>query len=148
MASIIYFIRSMIAQALRSKGMEVYEEVTCLAEQDSIRRIDIITINRKKNVAEIVDPTIRFEISKTQPSDVDREKKAIYEPTIPYFLDKYNIENISVTGLFLGARGTVTKFFISWREKYKIEREVQEKVVITIIKYSVAILRNHLYGLN
>ena len=75
----------MIAQALRSKGMEVYEGVTCLAEQDSIRRIDIITINRKKNVAEILDPTIRFEISKTQPSDVDREKKAIYEPTIPYF---------------------------------------------------------------
>ena len=70
-----------------------------MAEQDSIRRVDIITINRKKNFAEIVDPTIRFEISKTQPSDVDREKKAIYEPMIPYFLDKYNIENISVTGL-------------------------------------------------
>ena len=34
-------IRSMIAQALRSKGMEVYEEVTCLAEQDIIRRVDI-----------------------------------------------------------------------------------------------------------
>ena len=134
----------MIAQALRSKSVEVYKEVTCLAAQDSIRRIDIITINRKKNVADIVDPTIRFEISKTRPSNVDREKKAIYEPKIPYFLDKYNIENISVTGV----RGTVTKFFVSWREKYKIEREVQEKMVITIIKYSVAILRSHLYGLN
>ena len=92
----------------------------------------------------LLTPTIRFEISKTQPSDVHREKKAIYEPTIPYVLDKYNIENISVTGLFLGARGTITKLFVSWREKYKIEREVQEKMVITIIKYSVAILRNHL----
>ena len=67
----------MIAQALRSKGMEVYEEVTCLAEQDIIRRTDIITINRKKYVAEIVHPTIPFEISKTQPAGVDREKKAI-----------------------------------------------------------------------
>ena len=66
---------------------------------------------------------------------------------IPYFLDKYNIENISVTGLFLAARGTITKF-VSWQEKYKIKREVQEKVIITVIKNSMAILRNHLYGLN
>ena len=54
----------MITRALQSKGMEVYEEITRLAEQESIRRI--IIINRKNSVAEIVDPTIQFEISETR----------------------------------------------------------------------------------
>ncbi|KAJ4442490.1 hypothetical protein ANN_04076 [Periplaneta americana] len=52
-------IRSLLAAAFRNKGLEVYEEVHCLANQDRIRRIDIIAsspkhdlrilIRRKKN---------------------------------------------------------------------------------------------------
>lgn len=139
-------IRSLLAAALRNKGLEVYEEVHCLADQDSVRRIDIIAINRKKSVAEIIDPTIRFEQSKAQPMDVDKEKKEIYESTIPYFRNKYNVQSITVTGLLLGSRGTVPKFFVTWKGKYKLGKDIQDEIVQNIIKYSVAILKNHLYG--
>ncbi|KAJ4437246.1 hypothetical protein ANN_17381 [Periplaneta americana] len=70
-------IRSLLAAALQNKGLEVYEEIHCSADQDSVWRIDIIAINTKKSVAEIIDPTIRFEQSKAQPNDVDQEKKEI-----------------------------------------------------------------------
>ena len=142
------FIHIFLANSLRSKGLEVYEEVHCLADGDSNRRIDIIAINRQKASADIVDPTIRFEVSLNQPNEVDLEKKKNYEPSIPYFLEKYNLKKISVTGLFFGSRGTISKFFVTWRNKYKIEKSVQEEIIFTVIKYSVAILRNHLYGLN
>lgn len=68
-------VRTLLANSLRSKGLEVYEEVHCLADGDSNRRIDIIAINRQKASADIVDPTIRFEVSLNQPNEVDLEKK-------------------------------------------------------------------------
>ncbi|KAJ4435893.1 hypothetical protein ANN_18513 [Periplaneta americana] len=80
------------------------------------RRIDI-AINRKKSVAEIIDSTIRFEQSKAQPLDIDKEKKEIYESTIPYFRNKHNVQRITVTGLLLGSRGTVPKFFVTLGSK-------------------------------
>ncbi|KAJ4438532.1 hypothetical protein ANN_14477 [Periplaneta americana] len=90
------------------QGLEVYEEVHCLADQDGVRRIDIIAINRKKSVAEIIDPTIRFEQSKAQPMNVDKEKKEIYESTIPYFRNKYNVQSITVTESFVYRQSTAS----------------------------------------
>ncbi|KAJ4450916.1 hypothetical protein ANN_02350 [Periplaneta americana] len=141
-------IRSMIADALRSKNLDVHEEFHCIADGGSNRRIDIIAINRNKQTAEIIDPTIRFEISATQPSEVNEEKKKIYEPTIQYLSVKYNIEKITVTGLFFGAGGIIPKAFVMWREKYKLTRDLQDAIDTTIIKFSVAIFRQHLYGVH
>ena len=41
--------------------MEVYEEVHCLAEDGSIRRVDILAIDKQESKAVILDPTVRFE---------------------------------------------------------------------------------------
>ncbi|KAJ4443171.1 hypothetical protein ANN_04821 [Periplaneta americana] len=65
--------------------------------------IDIIAI--KNNSAYILDPTIRFETLADQPHEVDSEKKRIYEPTIPFYKDKYSLSHIDVIGLMVGARG-------------------------------------------
>ncbi|KAJ4449887.1 hypothetical protein ANN_01293 [Periplaneta americana] len=115
-------IRSMIADALRSKNLDVHEEVHCIADGGSNRRIDIVAINRNKQSVEIIDPTIRFEISATQPSEVNEEEKEIYEPTTQYLSAKYNIEKITVTGLFFGARGTIPKTFVKWGKIQADER--------------------------
>ncbi|KAJ4446423.1 hypothetical protein ANN_13119 [Periplaneta americana] len=138
------------SDVLRSKNLDVHEEVHCIADGGYNRRIDIIAINRNKQTAEIIDPTIRFEISATQPSEMNEEKKKIYESTIQYLSAKYNIEKITVTGLFFGARGTIPKAFVKWREKYKLTRDLQDAIVTTIIKFSVglAIFRQHLYGIH
>ncbi|KAJ4437851.1 hypothetical protein ANN_13790 [Periplaneta americana] len=77
----------------------------------------------------------------TQPFEVNEEKKKIYEPTIQYLSVKYNIEKITVIGLFFGARGIIPKAFVKWREKYKLTRDLQDAIVTTIIKFSVAIFR-------
>ena len=85
-------VKSLLANDLHSEGQEVHVEVNCITDGTSKRRIDIISINRKKGIVEIID-LIR-------PQEDHAEKKSIYEPIIPYFCQKYNGNNITVTGLF------------------------------------------------
>ncbi|KAJ4427222.1 hypothetical protein ANN_24839 [Periplaneta americana] len=125
---------TMIADAFRSKNLDIHEEVHCIADGGSNRRIDIIAINRNKQTAEIIDPTIRFEISATQPSEVNEEKKKIYEPS---YQRNTTLKKITVAGLFFGARGTIPKTFDERSSRCHRHRQ---------IKFSVAIFRQHLYG--
>ncbi|KAJ4447236.1 hypothetical protein ANN_09240, partial [Periplaneta americana] len=76
-------VRGAIA-CLRNKGWEVHEEVHCISVDDSHRRADIIAINRQQQKAIIIDQTIRMERDLNQAHHVDQEKRAIYEPCIPY----------------------------------------------------------------
>lgn len=41
----------------------------------SIRRADILAVNWKTNSGYIINPTIRFKIKKSQPQDVNENKK-------------------------------------------------------------------------
>jgi len=100
-------IRTMIAYELRAQNYEVDEEV-CVLD----RRVDIISINRPKRKAFIVDPTVRFETNDCQPVDVDRQQKEIYKPVCDELMKKYNIKfKIEVIGLLVGARGVIFKDF-------------------------------------
>ncbi|GAV09996.1 hypothetical protein RvY_19481, partial [Ramazzottius varieornatus] len=86
----------MIAEALRGKdGLEVYEEVPCIAENDSSRRVDIIIIDRGKSQAWIVDPTVRYEGGDQQATEVDNEKKGS-EPCVRDLKGKYRMEEYEV----------------------------------------------------
>jgi uncharacterized protein YaaW (UPF0174 family) len=141
-------VRKIIADELRKLELEVYEEVNCTSESGSTRRIDIIAIDRKNNKGWIVDPTVRFETTIGQPKEVDEEKKAIYEPTVPFFEKKYTIENLTVIGLLFGSRGTLNKDYTYFRKKFKIPKLIDQVLVTSILKNSVSILRNHLYNKN
>ncbi|KAJ4432326.1 hypothetical protein ANN_20945 [Periplaneta americana] len=55
-----------------------------------------------------------------QPEDVNQEKINIYLPTVDYFKAKYQIENIEVIGLLIGARGVIPKFFESFRKTFEL----------------------------
>lgn len=139
-------IRHMIANELRSKGLKVYEEVSGLATNGSSRRIDIIAFKPSSKTGIILDPTIRFETHSGQPEEVDKEKKTIYEPTIPYYQEKYNLDNISVTGLMLGARGTIPNFFVKFWSSLNLNKSILYDLSVTAIRGSVLIMRNHLYS--
>ncbi|KAJ4435993.1 hypothetical protein ANN_18617 [Periplaneta americana] len=80
-----------IAEVLRHLGWEVHEEVHCISAADSNRRADIIVIDRVKDKAMILDPTIRFERNLSQADEVNKEKQEIYEPCLPFLSSKYNI---------------------------------------------------------
>jgi len=125
----------------------VYEEVPCIAEGGSTKRIDIIAIDPDRN-ALVIDPTIRFELSNSQTEEVDREKKSHYEPTIPDLKEKFNLESVEVIGIMIGARGTIPKFFEDFRRRFNLPKQINTSIVDSVIKDSVYILRNHLYNFN
>ncbi|KAJ4437435.1 hypothetical protein ANN_17579 [Periplaneta americana] len=104
-------IRKLIAQAHRKRSFEVCEEVHCVAsEGGGIRRADIVALDKTNSKDFILDPTVRFDMSQTQPSEVNKEKQDIYKPTNPYFHEKYQMEGTwEVHGLMIGARGTIPR---------------------------------------
>ncbi|KAJ4441919.1 hypothetical protein ANN_11780 [Periplaneta americana] len=135
-------IRKLIAQALRNKSFEVHEEVHCVAsEGGGIRRADIVALDKTNSKGFILDPTVRFEMSQTQPSEVNKEKQQIYEPTIPYFREKYQMEGTwEVHGLMIGARGTIPRSTVNTIKTFGIH-DIIPKIITSTIKGSVAILK-------
>ena len=140
--------RTMVADDFRLKGWEVFEEVPCIGNEDSSRRIDIITIDRKKKVALILDPTVRYEAGENQAVEVDEEKRRIYEPCVPDLTERYRLQGfeVKVIGLYMGARGTVPKFFVDFCHKYLLSKDLIGRIVISILKGSCSILNHHLYS--
>ena len=139
-------IRSLIANNLKENKFEVHEEVHGLEENGSTRRIDIIAI--QNSTGTIFDPTIRFETDINQPQEINKEKIKIYENTIPYYKTKYNLKKIEIIGLMIGARGTLPNFTNNVLSKFKVKKSTKEEIIRTTLKYSVYILRNHLYNNN
>ncbi|KAJ4445971.1 hypothetical protein ANN_12657 [Periplaneta americana] len=81
-----------------------------------------------------IDPTIRCETYKGQPEDVHEEKRAIYVPTIPYYKDKYQLHDISVTGLMFGARGTIPNFTSQFCKTLGLHKSFLNELALLIIR--------------
>ena len=123
----------------------VYEEVHGISECGSNRRVDILAFKDNQR-GFIIDPTVRFECSSSQPEAVHEEKCAIYQPTVPYYLTKYKLQSITVIGLLVGARGTITKRFTQFVKDFNLHPSLSQHVCLIAIKYSVYLLRNHIYN--
>ncbi|KAJ4428684.1 hypothetical protein ANN_25677 [Periplaneta americana] len=124
-------IRSMIADALRSKNLDVHEEVHCIADGGSNRRIDIIAINRNKQTAEIIDPTIRFlRAHDSVPiGEIQLRKNHSYRSLLrserhhpENLLEEENVEISKVEGKVEGERKSVE---VEW--KFADEREIAKR---------------------
>ena len=141
-------IRSLIAESLRKMGLTVVEEMICNATNGSIRRFDILAMDKNTHIGWIVDPTIRFEMNVQQADEVNKEKQSIYESCIPDVMIKYKLKNVKVIGLFIGARGTITRFFEDFRELFRLPKSLSEEIALTALKTSIQILNHHLYAPN
>ncbi|KAJ4437697.1 hypothetical protein ANN_17842 [Periplaneta americana] len=113
-----YRIRSMIAEALRKKGFTVHEEVHGISQEGSCRRIDMLAIPPGSTSAYIIDPSVKFKAQEQQPAEIHYEKCRIYEPTVPFYLEKYHLTSIEVVGLMVGARGTIPRLFVTFCKKF------------------------------
>ena len=71
-------------------------------------------------------------------------KCRIYEPTVPYHPDKYNLIFIDIIGLMIEARGTITQFFADFCKKFELQSAFATDISLDAIKGSPAILKNHL----
>ncbi|CAL8113238.1 unnamed protein product [Orchesella dallaii] len=137
-------IRRMLADELRNINYEVYEEVPTLD-----RRIDIIAIHHDTETALVLDPTIRMEMSCQQPTEVDLEKKSIYDPCLEDLRSKYNLPinySMQVIGLMIGARGVIPSHVSEVFEKLKFPKQFVMDIAISAVKGSCRILHNHLYS--
>ena len=112
----------------------------------SSRRVDIIAYNPVSKKGFILDPTVRMEQDTNQAEAVNLEKKAIYDPCIPYFKQKFGLVDIEVIGLYIGARGTISSFFVDFLKSEKLASSLIEDIVITVLKKSVQICVNHLFS--
>ena len=112
----------------------------------SVRRSDIIVIDRSLKKGYIIDPTVRFEIDEKQPFDVHQEKNQIYQKTIKYYISKYNISKFEVYGILIGSRGTIPKMVQDFWKKFKLDNQILYLIALTSIKFSISILKNHLYN--
>ncbi|KAJ4430032.1 hypothetical protein ANN_22240 [Periplaneta americana] len=140
-------VRHALAISLKTLNWEIPEEVHCVSSDGSFRRADIIAINGRLKRALVLDPTIRFERNLNQATEVDIEKKSIYEPCLPYLSRKYNVplKQWSVIGLLFGSRGSITKFTWNYLKELHIPFDYVMSILINIIKDSLQILHHHLY---
>ncbi|KAJ4445342.1 hypothetical protein ANN_07147 [Periplaneta americana] len=113
--------------------------VHCVAsEGGGIRRADIVGLDKTNSKGFILDPTVRFEMSQTQPSEVNKEKQQMYEPTIPYFREKYQMKGTwEVHGLMIGARGTIPRSTVNNIKTFGIH-DIIPKIITSSIKGSYA----------
>ena len=127
--------------------MEIHEEIHVISEDDSHRRVDIVAIDRGARKGLVLGPTVRFERDVHQAAQVNQEKKAIYEPCLPYLADKFQIplSNWTVIGLLFGARGSASKFTVGTLKSLKMTVFEIDQIVLQILKDSLQILRYHLY---
>lgn len=144
-------IRSSLAHLLKEQKWEVYEEVNCEAilEDGSRqnRRADIVALDRLKNCGMILDPTLRWETNnESQDIDINEEKRSIYVPTIPYFREKYGINNWTVSGLWFGVRGTASPFLKHFFLTNNLPRRRLEELCLTVMKDTLHIIQKHLYA--
>jgi hypothetical protein len=138
-------VRRLIADAMSKVGWKVLQEVECTG--NGSRRVDIIAYNQVTKKGIILDPTVRMEQNDTnQPESVNREKKAIYDPCIPYFKEKLGLEDIEVIGLYIGARGTISKFFLDFMKTHGLISSLIDDIVISVLKKSVQICVHHLFS--
>lgn len=139
-------VRSLIAKALREKHYSVFEEVHGVSDDGSTRRIDMIAF-QDTNKGWIIDPTIRMESHADQPIEVHNEKCSIYNATISYYKNKYQLKDIVVLGLMVGARGTITSQFVQFCRQFNLDKNFIKEIAISTLRDSITILKNHLYGL-
>ena len=86
-----------------------------------------------------------METGEEQPLQVHNEKCLIYDPTIPYYLDKYHLTSIKVIGLLIGARGTIPRQLVDFSKQFHLSNAFLKDLAITAVRGSLKILEKHLY---
>jgi hypothetical protein len=79
----------------------------CISEDGSNRKVDIIVFDKETRNGLIIYLTVLIKSSYDQPEDVNMEKQGIYNPCLHDLRGKYNLMFLEVTGIFVGAKGTI-----------------------------------------
>lgn len=136
----------LLKEEFQTIGYTVYEEMSCHSATGSLRRCDLVLIDKKVGKGWILDPTIRFEVQ--NPEMVNREKQEIYQPCIDSLKLQLNLTScdFKVYGLMFGSRGTIPKFTLDILEGFRIRGIVLQEIITSIIRDSCSIINHHIYS--
>lgn len=144
-------VKHVIAELLREKGFECFDEVYAIDTDGKSRFSDIIAFDLKSKNAFIVDPTIRYENNDTNQDDViTKEKREIYEKCIPFYAERYREtfgeRNWSVRGLWFGSRGCIGNSVINFFKEQKLNCDKLKDISEMILVKTISIINNHIYN--
>ena len=101
---------------------------------------DIVIKSKDKSRAWILDPTIRMEVSDEEITSKNTEKAEKYAPTA----DEIKLERfrqVTVHGLWMGARGVLSKDSINIFKSLGLDKEFIRKIVCLVLKLSHAMYK-------
>ncbi|KAJ4434480.1 hypothetical protein ANN_23042 [Periplaneta americana] len=82
---------------------------------------------------------------RSQAADIYDTKFDPMLPTVDYFKAKYQLEDIEVIGLLIGARGVIPKFFESFRKTFELPQTLTADSITSVLKRSCQILSHHIH---
>ncbi|PSN50098.1 hypothetical protein C0J52_04711 [Blattella germanica] len=68
-----------------------------------------------------------------QPVEVHNEKCSINNAIISYFKNKYQIKDIVMLGLMVGARGSITSLFVQFCRQFNLDKNPIKEIVISTL---------------
>ena len=143
-------LKHALAAMLSEKGLVTVDETYCHDSIGGDRFIDILAFEPSPSRrAYIVDPTIRYETNEQVDEAVQAEKSEIYAPCVPNpagAIQRKFRREYEVIGVWLGARGTVSRSLLNLFEKFKLDKNRLPQLAEQVIADSVRIIHNHIYS--
>jgi len=95
----------------------------------------------------ILDPTLRWETNEdNQDKLLDEEKKSIYEPNVPFFKAKYQINNWKVHGQWFGVHGTTSPLLRDFFKNKALDLRELKEMYLAVMRDTFNIIYKHLYS--
>ena len=134
---------------LKAKGLECFDEASCVDNSGSKRRIDILAFDPKSNKAFLIDPTVRFETNRDMDSIVQKDKADIYEHCYKDLAERYKqygIREYEVIGLWIGARGTISSSMVDFFDRFQLDKSKLPAIAEMVLSVSIRIIHHHIYA--
>jgi len=140
-------VKRLIANELARRGWKVQVERRGIATNGAERRSDIIAWNPDSKEGWILDPTVQIETDVPDQFDqADAVKRGKYEPCVPYYLELYKLKSLTVSGIYIGARGTITRGVVDLFSKLGLPKSLLFDIVLSVIRDNKVIVQRHLYS--
>src|SRR5690625_3942686 len=132
------------------QGLHCQEEVHCTDENGSTRFIDIVANDHNSSQAFIVDPTIRYETNSDIGKEVQEEKERLYAGCAnslnAKFSSRFGHRDYQVIGLWMGARGTVSKGLSNFFSNFRLGKMILPELAEEVLVASIRMLHHHING--
>ena len=133
---------------LQDKGFDCYDEVTCIDDNGTNRRVDILAFDLKSNKAYVIDPTVRFENNEDMDEVVQLEKAGIYDKCFNDLKERYKQygeRQLETIGLWFGSRGTIGKNVVNFFERFQLDKKKLPEIAESILAASIRMIHAHSY---